>query len=321
MKPNLNPSCFSSNRFAGITASALWLCSILLTQAAVRTWTGGGADGAWQTGANWLGGTPPSSGDILVFTNTIRVSNTNNFVSGTLFNGLSFSSPAGAFTLWGKPISLGGGITNSQVVTPETITNLPITLTTTPAISVVTNGSLLLGTVISGAGFGLTKLDGGAVTLASPNTFGGPVTINGGSVIISSDANLGAVPGSATPGKIVLTGNGATLRATSTLTINSNRGIALGPQSQGADSGRLSVDSGTTLTYRGILANNGAGTGGLTKGGPGTLVLSGPGAYPGPTSNRVGNLTLDFTQAPQQYYLPQFLLEHWRRKHRHRHHQ
>jgi autotransporter-associated beta strand protein len=296
MKPHLTPSYLSSNRLPGLAAGVLWLCTLTLTQGAVRTWSGGGADGQWQTGGNWLGGTPPSSGDILIFTNTVRVANTNNFVSGTLFNGLSFSSPAGAFNLWGKPLSLGGGITNSQVVTPETITNLAITLTTTPTISVVPNGSLILGTVISGAGFGLTKQDGGAVTLASPNTFSGPVTINGGSVLVSSDANLGAVPGSATPGNIVLSGNGATLHTTTTLTINSNRGIALGPQAAGSDSGRLSVDSGTTLTYRGILANNGAGTGGLTKGGPGTLVLSAPGTYTGPTSNRVGNLTLDFTQ-------------------------
>lgn len=296
MKQHLNQSQLSRNRLTGLAAGVLWLWTITLTQGAVRVWTGGGADGGWQNGGNWLGGTPPSSGDILVFTNTVRVANTNNFVSGTLFNGLSFSSPAGAFNLWGKPLSLGGGITNSQVVTPETITNLPITLTTTPTISVVPNGSLILGTVISGNGFGLTKQDGGAVTLASPNTFNGPVTINAGSVNIASDANLGAVPGNPTPGRIVLSGNGATLHTTSTLTINSNRGIALGPLAAGSDSGRLSVDSGTTLTYRGILANNGAGTGGLTKGGPGTLALSGPSTYTGATSNRVGNLTLDFSQ-------------------------
>ena len=62
------------------------------------------------------------------------------------------------------------------------------------------------------------------------------------------------------PGSIML--NGGTLQATATFTLNSNRGIALGPTS-GSGGGTIDVTSGNTLTYGGILANNG-GTGSLT---------------------------------------------------------
>src|SRR6266496_1280994 len=75
-------------------------------QAADTTWDGGGGDNFWQTGANWAGNAPPSANDSLFFMGTTRLNNTNNFTAGTMFNGFTFNSPAGAFTLRGNPISL-----------------------------------------------------------------------------------------------------------------------------------------------------------------------------------------------------------------------
>ena len=43
---------------------------------------------------------------------------------------------------------------------------------------------------------------------------------------VDLDVKLGAVPGSPTPGKLVI--NGGTLQATATFSLNSNRGVALG---------------------------------------------------------------------------------------------
>jgi hypothetical protein len=45
------------------------------------------------------------------------------------------------------------------------------------------------------------------------------------------------------------------VRATANLTLNANRGIALGPAA-GSGVGTFTVNSGTTLTYGGVMANN-----------------------------------------------------------------
>ncbi len=262
-------------------------------QAADTTWDGGGEDNFWQTSANWDGNAPPSANDLLFFTGTSRLDNTNNFTAGTTFRGITFNNPAGAFVLRGSQIALGGGITNNQVVTLQTI-NLPLALSASRSVDVVTDASLTVGGVVSGAGSGMVKTGGGRLTLGAVNTFSGTVTINGGTLSVVADLNLGAAPASPTPRKIVL--DGGALETSSTFTLNASRGIAVGPSSV-TGSGRLIVAPGTTLTYLGAIANNGAGTGGLTKGGFGAFTLAGANAYTGPTSNRVGTLFLDFSQA------------------------
>src|SRR4029077_4240524 len=151
---------------------------------------------------------------------------------------------------------------------------------------------------VSGAGFGLTKVDGGTLTLTTNNTFGGPLTVAGGTVSIFSDLNFGAAPASATPGSLVL--NGGTIRTTNSLTINSNRGIALGPLtgtgSGTFDIGTVAQGSVLAVTYGGIMANNGT-NGGLTKQSFGGLTLFGKNTYTGPTTVKNGTLTLDFNLA------------------------
>ncbi|HEY5911811.1 MAG TPA: autotransporter-associated beta strand repeat-containing protein [Verrucomicrobiae bacterium] len=259
--------------------------------AATQTWSGAGANNSWQNGANWLSGTPPLAGDALTFTGTARTANTNDFPVGTPFDGIGFSSPAGAFTLWGNPIRLDGDITDNQALLTETI-NLPVVLGGNRTVDVAKDAVLRLGGVVSG-GPALTKTGPGLLTLSATNTISGPVTVLGGTVSVSSDGNLGTAPGVPTAGNLVL--NGGALRGTANLTLAGARGIAVGSAALGGW-GRIEVDSGATLTYRGVIDNNG-GTGGLTKGGPGTLTLSSANLYTGVTSNRVGNLTLDFTQA------------------------
>jgi hypothetical protein len=149
------------------TVLAAWLIAGLdanQAQAADRTWTGGGGDNNWGTPANW-GGTAPVAGDALFFTGTARTSSTNGLPSGTLFNGITFNSPAGAFNLAGNPITLGGDIADNQVVTLQTI-NLSLALNAPRNVSVVADGSLTLGGVVSGAS-GLTKTGGGLPSMAA----------------------------------------------------------------------------------------------------------------------------------------------------------
>src|SRR5262249_40916835 len=120
----------------------------------------------------------------------------------------------------------------------------------------------------------LTKSGSGTQTLSGNNTYSGPTTINGGTLSISRDSNLGNAPNNATPGQLVI--NGGTLQTTASFTLDIHRGIALGPAS-GSGGGTIDVvGDRTTLTYDGILADNGGGTGSLTKAGSGTLVLTNP---------------------------------------------
>ncbi len=261
--------------------------------AADQTWDGGGVNSFWQTSENWIGDAAPLSGDVLVFTGTTRTATTNNFPVGTLFGGLAFETPAGGFMLSGNPITLVGDIVDNQVVVTETV-NLALALNATRSVNVVDNGFLVLAGVVSGPDAGLTKTGDGLLSLTAANTFGGPVTISAGTLSVASDANLGTPPAVPTPGAIVI--NGGALRATSSFTLNANRGIMVGPPS-GTGVGTFDVLSGATLTYGGTMANNGGGIGGLTKSSFGGLTLAGANTYAGPTIIQNGTATLDFTPA------------------------
>ena len=120
--------------------------------------------------------------------------------------------------------------------------------------------------VISGSG-ALAKTGTGTLTLSGTNTFSGATTISAGTLSISADSGLGTAPESATANQLVL--SGATLAATNTFTLNSNRGMAL------SATNTLDVASTNTLTYGGIISGSGA----LIKANSGTLTLSGTNTF------------------------------------------
>lgn len=283
-QPQTRPAVFAA------TATLFLLAFGLTSGWGQDIWKGTGPNGNWTTPANWRGGVAPSPGDSLVFTNVNGLNNTNNFLTGTSFGNLTFATPSGAFVLAGNQITLNGNIADLQPVTTESI-NLPLSLGITPTVDIAPNGVLTINGIISGSS-GLTKNNAGELDLNGANTFSGALTIAGGKVAVSSDGNLGAVPPSATPGSIVL--DSGALEATTSFTLNTNRGIAVG--SAGGGFGILTVDPGQTLSYGGVIADNG-GAGTFTKNGYGTLTLFGQNSYSGATSNRVGALTLDFSQS------------------------
>lgn len=139
--------------------------------------------------------------------------------------------------------------------------------------------------VISGTN-GFAKTEAGTLTLSGANSYSGATTIGAGTLSIAADNHLGTAPGTATPGRLVI--NGGTFAASGSFALNNNRGIAIGPNT-GTGTGTMDVASGQTLTYGGILANNG-GTGGLIKTGTGTLLLSGSGSWTGATAVNAGTL-------------------------------
>ncbi len=116
---------------------------------------------------------------------------------------------------------------------------------------------------------------------ASANTYAGSTKVVLHTLTINNDNKLGPVPASPTPSHIFL--SGGTLSASTTLTLNANRGISLFT----ATSNTISIGSGT-LTYGGIIA----GQGNLIKTGNGTLILSGSNTYTGSTTISAGILSI-----------------------------
>ena len=144
---------------------------------------------------------------------------------------------------------------------------------------------------------GLTKLGSGTLTLSTTNTYNGGTTINGGTIRVAADNNLGDPAGG-------LTFGGGTLQIGGTNTnFVSARPVAL--------AGDGAIDTGTagnvvtfsgpinlganTLTIQGSAATMlsggvGPGAGGLTMNGSGALRLTGTNSLTGPTTINSGSL-------------------------------
>ncbi|MDP4025364.1 S8 family serine peptidase [Methylobacterium sp. NEAU 140] len=128
---------------------------------------------------------------------------------------------------------------------------------------------------IGGAG-GLIKTGIGTLQLSGTNSYGGGTAINGGTLAVSTDRNLGAASGG-------LAFGGGTLEVLAD-GFSTARPITLnGP-------GTLQIDLGTAA-FAGAVAD-GTGPGSLTKTGPGTAVLSAVNTYTGVTTVAAGTLAL-----------------------------
>jgi autotransporter-associated beta strand protein len=128
----------------------------------------------------------------------------------------------------------------------------------------------------------LTKTGAGTLVLNGNNSYTGGTTINGGTLAISNDAGLGALPNNgATAPNVTL--NGGALGILDSLTTNSQRIIELGTQG-----GTLNAPVGTTWNCQSQIT----GTGALTETGGGALVLSEVNAYTGNTDVNAGTMQL-----------------------------
>jgi len=148
-----------------------------------------------------------------------------------------------------------------------------------PVIRVSSGDTAIIGNVLDGTD-GLNKTDGGTLVLTGANLYTGTTTLSGGYLAVSSDANLGAATNP-------LDFEGGTLEISGSAFNQTARAIIWGSNGGGFDID----DAANAFTVTQALT----GTGGLSKSGAGTLVLTGANTYSGGTVIAAGILQGDTT--------------------------
>ncbi|MFC7397598.1 beta strand repeat-containing protein, partial [Chelatococcus sp. GCM10030263] len=224
-----------------------------------------GGDGTWRAGGddNWTDkdgqvNAAYQNGGYPIFAGTAGTVTVDT--GGVSASGMQFAT--GGYTIQDSTITLAADA--ADPTNPASVIRVGDG-TADGAAYVATISSALTGTQQ------LVKDDLGTLVLSGTNSYTGGTAINGGTLSISSDANLGDAAGG-------LTFNGGTLATTASLT--SNRDVTL------AGAGRLLTDAGTTTT----LTQAVTGAGALTKDGAGTLVLAADNSYQGGTTIAAGTL-------------------------------
>ena len=185
------------------------------------------------------------------------------------------SATAGSITIWST-----GTLRATGTMTLNSNRGVALGDTTGPSISVDSGATLTYGGIMTGAA-NWNKKNSGILRLTSTageNT--GKVDIQAGTVQITGDRALGAVPGSA--GEKINIWNNGTFEADGTFTLGSNRSIVLGSVA----GPKISVTSGNTLTYGGQIS----GSANWSKENAGTLELSGTSTVSGATTVAGGAL-------------------------------
>jgi fibronectin-binding autotransporter adhesin len=222
-----------------------------------------GGSGTWQAtgGDDWTDATgrvnaPISNNAFAVFAGAAGTVTIDNSLGAVTASGLQFATDGyaiagGALTLTGPQsvIRVGDGTAAGAGYTAT------------------------IRTELTGA-TQLVKTDAGTLVLTGTNSHTGGTAINGGTVRIASDGNLGAAAGG-------LSLNGGTLNTAADL--SSARAVDL------AGAGTFLTDAGSTLTLTGAMS----GAGSLAKAGTGTLVLAGTGGHTGTTAVGAGTLLVN----------------------------
>ena len=224
-------------------------------------------------------------------TGTQTFSGTNSYTGTTTINGGTLQSAKSASLNGTASIAVNnagstlavnyGGVSDySQAEIATLLAKTTFGATTTAFGFDTTNGS---GTYASDLTFaaGLTKLGTNTLTLSGNNSYTGVTTISGGTLGISSDANLNGTSSALVfdGGTLQVTGTGLTsLNVARTTLFNATKAV-----------GFDIVDAGNTFTVTQNLTQT---SGGLTKAGNGTLVLSGTNTYTGQTAISGGTLKL-----------------------------
>ena len=218
----------SINVAPGVSATQSGAISDTVGAVVGLTVSGGGTLTLSGNNSNFSGGTTLSAGTLKAGSSTAFGTGAISVTSGAALdlNGQAITG-AGNLTLNGTGVSNSGALmnsggsatypglvllgANSSIVAGSGSIALTNTGNTSGATYNLTLGGAAGGSFAGAIGTttgSVTKEDGGAWVLSGSNTFSGGTFINGGTLQISSDANLGAVPGSAATN---ITINGGTL--------------------------------------------------------------------------------------------------------------
>ncbi|MBI5132273.1 MAG: autotransporter domain-containing protein [Rhodopseudomonas palustris] len=203
-------------------------------------------------------------------------------VAGTVALWVGTSGTSGTFTLTGNNTYSGG-----TAICACWALQIGDGGTTGSIVGDVRNGGTLIFNRSNAYSFGgvisddntdrgkVVQAGSGTTTLTGTNTYSGGNTLRAGTLSVGSEANLGDVAGG-------LTFNGGTLQITGTGFTSTTRAI-----SWGAAGGSFDIaDPANVFTLTQALS----GSGGLTKAGAGTLLLSGLNTYTGATNVAAGTL-------------------------------
>lgn len=225
---------------------------------------------------------------------TLELSGINAATGGISINNGTIEFGTGS--LGSNNIVIDGGRLRWAAGNADDVSGVDVTFGLDGAILDTNGNDVVLANPVGNLGDGsLIKEGTGSLEVASSNDYSGSTSILGGSLVVGADASLGAVPGSATAGSLVI-GNG-TLSVPFSFALSANRGIDL---SNAASS--IALASGATLSYSGTIA----GTGTLNvSGSGGILALTGTHSYSGGTvvtdatvqsnNNLPANITLNGT--------------------------
>jgi autotransporter-associated beta strand protein len=227
--------------------TALAALSLSLTQAgaAVRTWSGAGADANWTTAANW-GGTAPATNDSLVFNGVIQQSNTNNYVNLTN-NWVTFNN--GGFVLYGNLLTLNGGAGQLTNLAGINVVGQPLQIAAANNNSVwnIAAGSeLRMANLLTNASSAnpLASLIGGGTlhwvsnTVSSTRmvtTYNGTLIDDGASAVIANDGFRLSPTNAAATAAVVMTNNGF-------IQIGGNSSLRMGQLQNSLAAGNASVN-------------------------------------------------------------------------------
>ena len=254
-----------------------------------RNDTGTGTTGAWiQSNKNpwWYQANSFARPNVTAYgPQRVRINNNSYatdqwLTTATTVASLTFGASATtAHTIYGSSSTSGTGgnalTVNEAIINSSTkqhTLSLPVVLGGNTTVNTA-SGNLKISGAISGS-HTLTKTGSSkTLTLDGANSYEGATTIEAGIISIAADNSLGAAPASATDGYLTFGGDvNVQLTTTASFELNSKRGIALNTT---GSSKKMTIypNSGTTLTYNGVI--KGSGTAVFTKDGPGTLELGG----------------------------------------------
>ena len=234
----------------------------------------GGGDGVWNgTGTNWTADPITGAindawrGSVAVFggaAGTVVVAPGSPSFDTIQFNTDGYHLLSGNLAIGVAGVNAGNAALTGSIIN-------------------VTTGTTTIDSVIQdGAGNHLNVVGSGTLVLTGANSYSGGTSLLGGRVSVDTDANLGAASGG-------LTFDGGILQVRGTAFTGTGRTITWGAAGGGFD-----ISSAfNTFTVSQSLG----GTGGLSKLGAGTLVLSGANSYSGGTTISQGTLSVGATGA------------------------